>query len=104
MLTANDGARLGSRLAASDPLAATHAMRGINAVIRTPVFACSFFGALVFPLGAAILARRRPVVLLALASALVYGLGGFAVTFTVNVPLNEALAAATPTAENAAGL
>jgi Anthrone oxygenase len=30
------------------------------------------------------------------------GLGAFAVTFAVNVPLNEALAAAVPTSDNAA--
>jgi uncharacterized membrane protein len=91
-------------LAATDPLPAARAMRGINAVIRTPVFAFSFFGALAFPLVGALLARRRAVMLLALASALVYGLGAFAVTFAVNVPLNDALAAATLTAENAAAL
>jgi uncharacterized membrane protein len=91
-------------LAATDPLAAAHAMRGINAVIRKPVFAFSFFGALAFPLVGAFFARRRAVVLLALAGALVYGLGAFAVTFAVNVPLNDALGTATLTAENAAAL
>jgi uncharacterized membrane protein len=91
-------------LSATDPLAATHAMRGINAVIRTPVFAFSFFGALAFPLAAALLARRRGGRLLALSSGLVYGIGGFGVTFAVNVPLNEALAATVPTAANAAQL
>jgi uncharacterized membrane protein len=91
-------------LAAGDPLVATHAMRGINAVIRTPVFAFSFFGALAFPFTAALVARRRAVVVLALAGGLVYGIGGLVVTFAVNVPLNEALAAAAPTAANAAEL
>jgi uncharacterized membrane protein len=89
-------------LAASEPLAAIDAMRGINAVIRTPIFAFSFFGALAFPLAAALLARRRVVALFALAGGVVYGLGGFAVTFAVNVPLNEALATAAPTADTAA--
>jgi uncharacterized membrane protein len=44
-------------LAAADPLSAIRAMQGINAVIRTPVFAFAFFGALLFPVAAA-LARR----------------------------------------------
>jgi len=91
-------------LAVADPAAAVSAMRGINAVIRTPVFAFSFFGALAFPFAGALLARRRSVAALALAGGCVYGLGAFAVTFAVNVPLNEALAAASPTAGNAAKL
>jgi uncharacterized membrane protein len=85
-------------LGVSDPLAATLAMRGINAVIRTPAFAFSFFGALAFPVAAGLLARTRAVAVLAVAGGLVYGIGGVAVTFMVNVPLNEALAAASPTA------
>jgi uncharacterized membrane protein len=91
-------------LGATDPLAATLAMRGINAVIRTPLFAFSFFGALAFPLAGAVLARHRAVAVLAVAGGLVYGVGGVAVTFTVNVPLNETLAAASPAATNAADL
>jgi uncharacterized membrane protein len=91
-------------LGASDPLAATVAMRGINAVIRTPVFAFSFFGALAFPVAAGLLAQRKAVAVLAVAGGLVYGVGGVAVTFMVNVPLNEALAAASPTAASAPDL
>ena len=91
-------------LGATEPLAATLAMRGINAVIRTPLFAFSFFGALAFPFAAALLAQRRVVAVLAVAAGLVYGVGAFAVTFTVNVPLNEALAAASPSAASAADL
>jgi uncharacterized membrane protein len=91
-------------LGASDPLAATLAMRGINAVIRTPLFAFSFFGALAFPVVAGLLARRRAVAILAVASGIVYGVGGVAVTFTVKVPLNEVLAAASPTAARAPDL
>jgi len=91
-------------LDATDPLGAALAMRNINALIRTPVFFFAFFGALAFPVVAALLAPRRPVMLLALAGALAYGLGAFLVTLAVNVPLNEALAAATPTVENAATL
>ncbi len=40
---------------------------------------------------------------LALAGALAYGLGVLAVTFAVNVPLNEALAAVRPAAAEQAG-
>src|SRR5215213_6336187 len=92
-------------LAAADPLSAIRAMQGINAVIRTPVFAFAFFGALVFPLAvslAAWIGREKQVALLAFLSAALYGLGVFAVTFLVNVPLNEALASASPTSDTAA--
>jgi uncharacterized membrane protein len=91
-------------LDATDPLAAALAMRNINTLIRTPVFFFGFFGALGFPLLTALLAPRRPVMLLALAGALTYGLGAFLVTVAINIPLNDALAAATPTVENAATL
>ncbi len=92
--------------AAGDPIAAVRAMQGINAVVRTPVFAFAFFGALAFPLlgaVAAAAARRSAVAALALAGALASGLGVFAVTFAVNVPLNEALAAVRPAAAEQAG-
>jgi uncharacterized membrane protein len=88
-------------LDATDPLAATLAMRNINALIRTPLFFFAFFGALGLPLLAALVAPRRSVMLLALGGALAYGLGAFLVTVTVNVPMNDVLAAATPTADNA---
>ena len=91
-------------LAASDPGSAIHAMQGINAVIRTPAFAFSFFGAVLFPLAAALCGKRRAARILALASAAIYGVGGVAVTFVVNVPLNDTLAAAQPTAATAAEL
>jgi uncharacterized membrane protein len=91
-------------LGATEPLAATLAMRGINAVIRTPLFALRFFGALALPVAAGLLARSRAVAVLAVAGGLVYGVGGVAVTFTVNVPLNEALAAASPTVASAPDL
>jgi uncharacterized membrane protein len=65
-------------LGATDPLAPALAMRGINSVIRTPLFAFSFFGALAFPFAAALLARRRAVAVLAVAGGLVYGVGGAA--------------------------
>jgi uncharacterized membrane protein len=96
-------------LAAGDALSAVRAMRSINAAIRTPVFAVAFFGALAFPLLAAVLAlpaQRYDVAALALAAALAYGLGVVAVTFAANIPLNESLAAAgaAVTAEDAPAL
>jgi uncharacterized membrane protein len=94
-------------LAAADPSSAVRAMQGINAVIRTPVFAFAFFGALVFPLAASLAAwigRERQVAVLASVSAALYGLGVFAVTFLVNVPLNEDLASANPTSDTAASI
>lgn len=83
-------------LAVGDPLAAVRAMQGINRVIRTPMFAFAFFGALAFPLAAAMvctLQRRVRAAIASFAGAVIYGLGAFAVTFLVNVPLNESLAA-----------
>jgi uncharacterized membrane protein len=94
-------------LAATDPSSAIRAMQGINAVIRTPVFAFAFFGSLVFPLAVALSAwigRARQVAVLACLSAALYSLGVFAVTFLVNVPLNEALASANPTSDTAASI
>jgi uncharacterized membrane protein len=71
------------------------AMQAINATVRNPLFAFSFFGAL-FSLGlaAAIYLRheRSPRTWLILLSFLTYALGGFALTLGVNVPLNEDLA------------
>jgi uncharacterized membrane protein len=86
-------------LDAAEPASAVRAMQGINAVVRTPVFAFAFFGALGFPLLAAAACAatgRRLAAALVLAAAAVYGLGVFAVTFVVHIPLNEALAAARP--------
>ncbi len=94
-------------LTAANPSSAIGAMQGINAVIRTPVFAFAFFGALLFPFAATLSAwigRERRVGALAFLSAAVYGLGVFAVTFLVNVPLNEALARANPTSDTAGSL
>lgn len=92
-------------LAAADPAAAIRAMQGINATIRTAVFAFAFFGALALPLAAAaagLAAGHRDVALLALAAAAIDGLGVVGTTFLVNVPMNEALAAVVPGADAAA--
>ena len=71
------------------------AMQAINATVRNPVFALSFFGTLlVLPLAAALHApRRSPRSRWLLAAVAVYVVGGFGVTFAFNIPLNEQLAA-----------
>ncbi|WP_431282910.1 DUF1772 domain-containing protein [Humitalea sp. 24SJ18S-53] len=89
-------------LDATEPANAIRAMQGINACVRTPVFAFAFFGSLVLPLLAAVAGRWQPRAGLALAAALIYGAGAFAVTFIVNVPMNEALAIVDPDTAGAA--
>ena len=92
-------------LAAADPLSASRVMQGINAVVRTPWFAFAFFGALLLPLASGVwawIAQDRAVAVLSLCGAALYGLGVFAVTFLVNVPLNEGLAAVSATSDTAA--
>ena len=94
-------------LAADDPQSAIRAMQGINAVIRTPVFAFAFFGALLFPLASAFIAlfrRDLGVAACAFISTAIYAVGVFSVTFLVNVPLNESLASASPTSDSAVGI
>jgi uncharacterized membrane protein len=88
-------------LEASNPAAAIQAMQGINAVIRTPIFACAFFGSFVFTVLAAALSRRGSVLLPVIGAAIVYGAGGLVLTFIVNVPMNEALATVTATSPEA---
>ncbi|TDD60236.1 DUF1772 domain-containing protein [Actinomadura rubrisoli] len=77
-------------------------MKAINAVVRNAPFAASFFGAPILTLAALILAaaalgRRSPVVWLAAAAFAVYAVGGFGITMTQNVPLNEHLATVSAT-------
>lgn len=91
-------------LSASSPLAAIEVMRTTNAGIRTPFFAFVFFGPLLLSLataGLAWMAKRQASAGVALAAAAIYGLGVLAVTFSINVPLNDALAAASVTDLNA---
>lgn len=90
-------------LAATDPESAIKAMQGINAVVRNGSFAFSFFGTLAFGAIAIFLligAGGWPLAL-AFAGTAIYGSGAFLVTLVCSVPLNEALAAVTPTPENA---
>lgn len=94
-------------LTATDSLSAIRAMQGINAVINTPAFAFSFFGALVLPLALASfawLARQKYVAFVALSGCMIYAIGVVAVTFLINAPLNESLAAARASEGNAGGI
>lgn len=79
-------------------------MQAINATVRNPLFALSFFGAAVALVGAVALhAGQRSgtrFLLIALAAAL-YLVGGLGLTLIANVPLNEQLAAVTSTSPGA---
>jgi len=79
-----------------DPRAAIEAMRAMNASVRNIVFAPAFFATSpVLWLTAAIATMRgeRRAAAAFAAAGLVYFLGGQVVTVTVNVPLNDGLAA-----------
>jgi uncharacterized membrane protein len=83
-------------LDAAAPTVAIAAMQAINASVRNIVFAPAFFGTPVLLLTTAVLARqarRRESAWAFLAAGLIYLLGGLVLTVTVNVPMNEALAA-----------
>ena len=92
-------------LDSADPRVAIEAMQAMNASVRNPVFAPAFFGTPVFLAAAASVAwaarARRAASLFGLACAL-YLAGGLALTMTVNVPMNEALAAVRIPADAAA--
>lgn len=82
-------------LDAADPSVAIAAMQAMNASVRNVVFAPAFFGTPVILLATAVLARRsgrRVSARAFFAAALFYVVGGLALTATVNVPMNEALA------------
>lgn len=84
-------------LDAAGPEAATAAMQGINRTVRNPMFAPAFFGPLlVLPLAAvaAVLAGSRIAAVWLAAACVLYGAGAFLPTLTINVPMNNAFAAA----------
>lgn len=84
--------------------AAIAAMNSVNEGIRTAGFAFVFFGPPPLAALAAALAFAgglRGAALLALCSAVVHAAGVIGVTVAVNLPLNDALAAATVTPEGA---
>lgn len=91
-------------LAVAEPASAIGAMQGINATVRTAIFAFAFFGTPVFILLAAATARRRTVILPLLAAAVIYAAGDLAPTFLLHVPMNEALATVKATSTEAAAI
>ncbi|MFC8734263.1 DUF1772 domain-containing protein [Luteimicrobium sp. NPDC057192] len=91
-------------LSAAGPATAVPAMRQINARIENPLFLAVFMLVPVFAAVAGFLALRsgqRTAGLLLLAAAAVYVVGTIVTTGAVNVPLNQALAAAKPHADPA---
>lgn len=83
-------------LDAAEPRVAVAAMQAMNASVRNIVFAPAFFGTPIALALTALLAglTRRPAAASAFgAAALVYAVGGLYLTLSVNVPMNEALAA-----------
>ena len=91
------------RLAAPEGI---RAMQSINIVIINPFFLGIFMGTALLLLvlaAAAAMSPGQPGAMLVLAGAALYVIGCFGVTMALNVPLNNALAAADPeSAEGAA--
>lgn len=89
-------------LDAADPVVAMEAMKAMNASVRNAVFAPAFFGTSPVLILTALLAfvkgLRGAAAVFALA-ACVYLVGGQVLTLSVNVPMNEALAAANTPAD-----
>ncbi|MCV2882872.1 DUF1772 domain-containing protein [Actibacterium sp. XHP0104] len=85
-------------LDAADPRVAISAMQAMNASVRNAVFAPAFFGTPFVLLATALLARnagRRAAAAAFGLAGLIYLAGGLFLTMSVNVPMNEALAAVT---------
>jgi uncharacterized membrane protein len=81
----------------ADPHVAIAAMRAMNDSVRNAVFFPAFFLTPVAMAVAAVLAWRERATSAAMmlgAAALIYLIGGLGLTAMVNVPMNEALAAA----------
>ena len=73
-------------------------MRGINIAILNPVFALTFGGAFFVGLLALVLGwddASQPCVI---AGLVLYTFGAYVITFSINVPMNDALEAGTGTA------
>lgn len=78
----------------STPVVALEAMQGINRTVRNPIFAFSFFGtALLLPIatGLAFVSGAKRAGQLLLIAAISYIGGGFLLTMSINVPMNNAL-------------
>jgi uncharacterized membrane protein len=80
-------------LGQSDDRTFVAAMQRMNVAIQNPVFVPVFFGAFVLPAVAAVVQRRlgaRDALRWTVAAAVLYGLA-LAITFGVNIPLNDQL-------------
>ena len=91
-------------LNATEPLAAVKSMQAINLAVRNFFFMFAFFGPLVLGGITALLylaSWRSSPALCAWAGFLAYALGAFGITVMFNIPLNNSLAAASPTAATA---
>jgi uncharacterized membrane protein len=74
-------------------------MQAINATVRNPYFAFSFFGALALTVATVLLylpSWRAPAAKLVILALVAYAIGGFGVTMAINVPMNNALAGVDP--------
>ena len=82
------------------------AMNAINEVIQNPLFFIVFLGTAVVALAVIVIAflQGTPGSGLAMAAAVVFLAGTIGVTIVVNVPMNDALAAAGPESAEAAAL
>lgn len=82
------------------------AMRSINETILNPAFFVLFFGTTGAALVLAVAAPfgERPGMAWLVVGGLLYLLGGFLTTLVVNVPMNNALAAADPAGSEGANL
>lgn len=83
-------------LDAADPAIAIAAMQAMNASVRNAVFAPAFFGTPLVLVATAMLAwfcRLKVAALIFTMAGALYLFGGMILTMTVNVPMNEALAA-----------
>lgn len=83
------------------------AMQSINVVIINPAFLGVFLGtaaACLFLAVVSVLRWQSPGSAHLLAGAILYLIGSLLVTIVFNVPMNNALAAATPTGTDSAGL
>lgn len=88
-------------LARAEPSAAIAVFQQINIVVRNAWFGAVYFGAVVVPplaLAAAWRDRRSAAWWLGLAAWLIYLGGVQAPTFLINLPINEVVAAWTPSA------
>ncbi len=92
-------------LDATDPRVAITAMQAMNASVRNGVFFPAFFLTPVFLGVTALVAvsqRHKGAAALFGSAAVIYFLGAFLVTASVNVPMNEALGAITVPTDQAA--